>query len=316
MNIYTAFTLRPDQTAALTAAGHTLVQPADFKLEQAVSTIAVVLGWDQNAQQLLAGPNHVRWVQTVSAGVDYLPLDQLAAQHVLVSNTSGIHAEPIAESVLAYLLAFGRGMQTAQQLDPAALWHRSNVMADMFTLADDRTAVVLGTGHIGQEIARLLQAFGVHTLGISAHGRPALHFDQVGTDADTDAFLARADFVINVMPLTPSTHHFLNAARFAKMSRKPVVVNVGRGPSLDTDALLAALDAGQIRGAALDVFEQEPLPTDSPLLKDPRIIVTPHVSGTVPHLRREVYAIFSANLQQFTQNGTLARNQVNLAAGY
>lgn len=316
MIIYAAFKLKPEHLAALKKAGHKLILPADFNLDAAAKTVDAILGWDQNAQALIAGQNHVRWIQTASAGVDYLPLTDLAAAGIVVSNTSGIHAEPIAESVLASLLAFGRGFMNVRGRKPEDFWPRSNVMAGMFTLADNKTAVILGTGHIGQEIARLLHAFGVHTLGISAHGRPAAHFDAVGTDAQTAGYLAQADFVVNVMPLTPATHHFLNADRFAQMHKQPLVVNVGRGPSLDTTALLAALDAGQVRGAALDVFEEEPLPADSPLYTDPRILVTPHVSGNVPHLRQEVFAIFNANLQQFTQDGTLARNQVNLQAGY
>lgn len=315
MQIYAAFKLKDEQLADLQAAGQTVVTPATFELSAAAKTVAVVYGWDQNARKLLAADNQVQWIQTISAGVDYLPLTDLATQNVQVTNTSGIHAQPIAESVLAYLLAFGRGLQASAQAESGQLWPTDAVRAQMFTLAG-KTAVIFGTGHIGRTIAALLHGLGVQTLGVSRHGRPTAHFDEVTTDAGTQAVLARADFVINVMPLTVATASFFNAARFAQMTRRPLFVNVGRGPSVDEPALIAALDAGQLRGAGLDVFATEPLPADSVLLNHPRVIVTPHVSGTVEHLRQAVFTIFTENLRSFVSDGTLVRNLVNLQAGY
>lgn len=315
MEIYAAFGLKPEQLTSLTTSGYTVMTAADFDLEAAVSSVEVVYGWDKNAQELLKHPNHVRWIQTMSAGVDYLPLADLAKRNIRVSNTSGIHAVPIAESVLSYLLAFGRGLNATRTLAPAQYWPRTTVMQSMFTL-QGKTAVIFGTGHIGQAIARLLTAFGVHVLGVSAHGRMVANFEQIGTDKDTATFLKRADFVINVMPLTPATLHFFNTERFAQMRRQPIFVNVGRGPSVDTDALLVALNQGQITGAALDVFENEPLPASSPLFNDARVLLTPHVSGTVEHLRDVVFAIFNANLDEFSRTGQLVQNQVDLLAGY
>jgi phosphoglycerate dehydrogenase-like enzyme len=315
MQIYAAFKLKDEQLADLQAAGHTVVTPATFELHAAAKTVAIVYGWDQNARTLLAADNQVQWIQTISAGVDYLPLTALAGQNVQVTNTSGIHAQPIAESVLAYLLAFGRGLQASAQAESGQLWPTDAVRAQMFTLAG-KTAVIFGTGHIGRTIAALLHGLGVQTLGVSRHGRPTEYFDEVTNDAGTQAVLARADFVINVMPLTAATESFFNAARFAQMTRQPLFVNVGRGPSVDEPALIAALDAGQLRGAGLDVFATEPLPADSVLLNHPRVIVTPHVSGTVEHLRQAVFAIFTENLRSFASDGKLVRNLVNLQAGY
>lgn len=315
MQIYAAFKLQDEQLQQLEAAGHTVLTPQNFDLNAATQTVDIVYGWDDNARALLTAPNQVQWVQTISAGVDYLPLTELAAQHVQVTNTSGIHARPIAESVLAYLLAFGRGLQASAQTAPGQLWPTDSVRKQMFTLAD-KTAVIFGTGHIGRTIAALLQGLGVRTLGVSRHGRPAENFDEVTDDAGTAAVLARADFVINVMPLTSATELFFNGARFAQMTRHPLFVNVGRGPSVDEAALLNALNDGQLRGAGLDVFKDEPVPADSPLLRHPQVIVTPHVSGTVDHLRQAVFAIFAENLRSLTANGALSRNLVDLQAGY
>lgn len=315
MQIYAAFKLQDEQLEELRAAGHVVMCPGDFNLHQAAETVQVVYGWDDNARELLAAQNHVQWIQAISAGVDYLPLAALMQSGVKVTNTSGIHARPIAESVLAYLLAFGRGLQASAAASPANLWPSATVRGQMMTLAG-KTALIFGTGHVGQAIAALLQALDVRTLGVSRHGRPAAHFDAVTTDAVGDDLLNQADFVVNVMPLTSETHNYFNAARFAQMRPSAIFVNVGRGPSVDEAALLTALNARQLRGAALDVFANEPLPSDSPLLSDKRIIVTPHVSGKVEHLRQEVFAIFAANLVQFSADGTLARNQVDLQAGY
>ncbi|MCI1894681.1 MAG: 3-phosphoglycerate dehydrogenase [Lactobacillus sp.] len=308
MKVLTLFAL-PAAAQAQLPANVTLISQADYTPDQA-SQIDVILGWNQIAQTILDGPNRLKFVQTVSAGVDYLPLAQLEVQGVVVANTSGIHAGPIASSTLAMILAFARGL-----FPVAHTWDNEQRRGQLWSL-DGGKAVIFGTGHIGQAIAKQLTAQGMQVYGISRHGAPVRGFVEVGTDQTATAWAKDAQVLVNVMPLTASTTHFFNAAFFGQLEAAPLLVNVGRGESVDTAAMLAALHAGQLRGAALDVFETEPLPADSPLWQEQQVLITPHISGTVPHLRAAVADIFLPNLSAFAASGEIIKNQVDLTAGY
>lgn len=310
MNILTLFGL-PD-SAADDFAEHPdwhVISHATYTKDQA-EAIDVILGWDELGAELIAGPNHVKFVQAMSAGVDYLPLAQFQQQGIQLANTSGIHAEPIAESTLAMVLAFARGL-----VPVARQWDNETRRAKMW-LPAGKTVVIFGTGHIGRAIARRLNQQGMTVWGISRHGNAAEGFAKVGTDEQTAEFTANADVLVNVMPLTERTQHFFNAAFFNALKRAPLFVNVGRGGTVDTVALRNALHAGRLSGAALDVVEQEPLPSADPLWQEPRVLITPHVSGTVPHLRQAVYQIFKPNLEALATTGQIVKNRVDLAAGY
>ena len=286
-----------------------VISKAAYTKDQA-ENIDVILGWDAVGAELIAGPNHVKFVQAMSAGVDYLPLTQFQQQGIQLANTSGIHAEPIAQSTLAMVLAFARGL-----VPFARQWDNDARRPEMW-LPAGKTAVIFGTGHIGRVIARRLNQQGMTVWGISRHGNAAEGFAKVGTDEQAVAFAAGADVLINVMPLTAATQHFFNASFFNGLKQAPLFVNVGRGQTVDTVALRNALHAGRISGAALDVFEQEPLPSTDPLWQEPRVLITPHISGTVPHLREAVYQIFKPNLEALAATGQIVKNRVDLTAGY
>ena len=136
--------------------------------------------------------------------------------------------------------------------------------------------------------ATKLHALGLHTLGVSAHGRPAAGFEEVVTDANAHS-RSKADILINALPLTSATKHFYNSEFFSGLQNQPLFINIGRGASVDTPALVQALQTQQLRAAALDVVDPEPLPQDSPLWDMDNVLLTPHISGTVPHLRDQVF---------------------------
>lgn len=314
MNVLLLFGLTAEDQQALTALPGVHVFTPDTLSAEDWSQIDVILGWSELGAKLLAGPNRVKFIQAMSAGVDYLPLTQLQAQGAVVANTSGIHAQGIAEHVLGGVLAYARGLRPVVK-ETAGEWADTARRHQIWEPAGTK-ALIYGTGHIGQRTAQLLHAIGMTTLGISEHGQAKPHFDQVGVDADSAAFATQATVIVNIMPLTAATKHFFAAAYFQALTQQPLFVNVGRGPSVDTAALVEALQDGHLRAAVLDVFEQEPLPQDSPLYQLPNVLLTPHIAGTTPHKRAEVYEIFSENLIQFMKDGTLARNQIDYALGY
>ena len=151
---------------------------------------------------------------------------------------------------------------------------------------------------------------------MSAHGRPAAGFEEVVTDANAHTAAQNADILINALPLTSATKHFYNSEFFSGLQNQPLFINIGRGASVDTPALGQALQTQQLRAAALDVVDPEPLPQDSPLWDMDNVLLTPHISGTVPHLRDQVFKIFNDNLQSLIASGQLASHQVDLSRGY
>src|SRR5205085_5455950 len=172
----------------------------------------------------------------------------------------------------------------------------------------DATALVVGVGGIGSETARMMEAFGMHVTGIDARRRDAppgvRKLD--GPDA-LDALLPLADFVVLTVPHTPATEGFMHRARFQRMKRSAFFINIGRGMTTKLDDLVAALKAGEIAGAALDVYEQEPLPADHPLWTMPNVLLTPHMAGHGPYLNDRRFEIMVENCRAFA-DGKALRN--------
>jgi phosphoglycerate dehydrogenase-like enzyme len=178
------------------------------------------------------------------------------------------------------------------------------------------TALIVGVGGIGAETARLCAAFGMTVLATDARrtdtpaGVAELHRPEA-----LDALLPRADFVILTVPHTPATEGFMHRARFQRMKRSAFFINIGRGMTTKLDDLIAALNAGEIAGAALDVFEQEPLPSEHPLWTTPNVLITPHMAGWGPYLDDRRYQIMIDNCRAFLGNTPL-RNVVDKSSWF
>lgn len=248
-----------------------------------------------------------RWVHVAAAGVDRLPLAELTT----VTNSRGVFDEPIADYVLLLVLAFARDLTTTLRLQAAHEWrHRETER-----LAGAR-ALVVGTGPIGRAIGRRLATFGLRVTGAGRRARLAdPDLGEVVDPAGLPAALAVADYVVLAAPLTEQTRGMIDAAALARMRRTARLVNVARGELVVQPDLVAALRAGTIAGAALDVFADEPLPADSPLWDLPNVIVSPHMSGDLIGWRTELVELFLANLRRFVA-GEPMRNVVDKALGY
>jgi len=284
------------------------LQPQDY------AKVAVMYGYDPILKPILATPdNQLRYLQVISAGVDYLPLATLQAQGVLVANTSGIHADAISESVLGALLTVTRGYAAAWQNQMGAREWSLPVTTSTLT---GQHLVVFGTGQIGQAIAKKATAFGLVITGVNTSGHAAPGFPTTVALAASQAAVAQANFIVNALPLTATTHHFYRASWFAQTQQHPLFVNIGRGPSVVTADLIQALDQHQLSGAVLDVTEPEPLPKDHPLWQRSDVLITPHVSGQLSHFKATVFPIFAANFAAWLKTGQLANHQVDLQRGY
>lgn len=255
----------------------------------------------------------LKWIQAFSAGVDYFPLDQLAKRQILLSNVSGIHAEPIAETVLGMMLSHFRGIKDAVVQQQKNHWQPADFG---YTVLSDKKLAVIGTGHIGTRIAELGQAFRMETVGVNHSGHPADGFNQTLPLSQMTEAVKDAAVIVNTLPLTDETRGLYDAEFFAALETAPLFINIGRGPSVVTDDLVAALKAGQVSAAGLDVTAPEPLPEDSQLWQMDNVLITPHVSGLYQEYAQDVIKIFKENLQQYEVDGTLVRNEVDLKKGY
>ncbi|WP_338779303.1 D-2-hydroxyacid dehydrogenase [Streptomyces sp. DG1A-41] len=290
--------------------GHARIEHTDAEgLAARLPRADVLLVWDFTSRAVRdawpgEGPRP-RWVHTASAGVDHLMCPELAASDTVVTNARGIFDQPIAEYVAALVLAMAKDLPRTLELQRERTWrHRES-----HKVAGSR-AVVVGTGPIGRAIARTLGALDITTALVGRTPRTGVHGPE-----DLDRLLARADWVIAAAPLTDQTQGMFDARRFGVMQPSARFVNVGRGQLVVEDALAEALAKHWIAGAALDVFESEPLTPDSPLWQVPGLIVSPHMSGDIVGWRDELGAQF-VELYELWAAGKPLENVVDKQRGY
>lgn len=284
------------------------------ELGAALPGTEILLLWDFFSQALRDEFGHadeLAWIHAASAGVDSLLFDELSASDVVVTNARGIFDRPIAEFVLNYLLIHAKNTVRSLNDQANSTWNRRSTK----NLAGSN-AVIVGTGSIGREIARVLTALDVNVVGAGSHARTGdVDFGTVIDSAQLSSHLSGVDWVINIAPLTDSTKQLIDAEVFAAMDPSAYFVNVGRGESVVTSALVDALDAGQIAGAGLDVFEEEPLPAEHPLWQADNVIVTPHMSGDTEGWRLRLADQFLALFEKYSAGETFP-NTVDKRLGY
>jgi phosphoglycerate dehydrogenase-like enzyme len=267
--------------------------------------------------EMIAAGDQLRWIQTYLAGLGPLAgIPAVRERGLLVTNMQRVSGPDIAEHVMALLLALARGLHRYQREQQQARWRTGLVPMDGILALEDATLLVVGLGGIGTEVARRAHGLGMRVLAIRASHTPGPEFvAEVGNRAQLHEFAARADIVVNAAPLTGQTTGLYDAAFFAAMRPQAFFINVGRGRSVVQPDLLAALQAGQIAGAALDVTDPEPLPADHPLWQQEKLIITPHVSGFSARVRDRIYLIARENLRRYCA-GERMLSVVDLTQGY
>lgn len=283
-------------------------------LAQALVGADVLLVWDFFSTALRPAwrcADALRWVQVASAGVDTVLFPELVDSDVLLTNSRGVFDRPIAEFVLAAVLAFAKDLPESVRLQTGHIWrHR------MTEQIDGARALVVGTGSIGRTTARLLTAAGLRVEGVGRAARAVdPDFGVVHACADLAAVVGDTDYLVLLAPLTELTKNLVDARVLAAMRPTARIVNVGRGALVVTDDLVAALRTGTIAGAALDVVDVEPLPAGHPLWDLPSVLITPHLSGDSIGWRDRLSDAFVANFTRYLDGGELA-NVVDKHRGY
>jgi phosphoglycerate dehydrogenase-like enzyme len=283
------------------------------ELEDHLDELEIVFAWNFDRPTLLdvvPRAPRLRWIQSISAGVEEFARPVLTEHRVVLTSAAGIYDPGLAESVLGFFLALSARILDDARLPPGS-WPREGTR-----LLRGTTALIVGAGSIGTETGRLLRSVGVRVRGVARTPRPADDvFESIVGPDGLQAELATADHVVNVLPITPATRRVFGAAEFAAMKPTAVFVNIGRGATVDEHALIHALERGVMAGAALDVFEEEPLPADSPLWRLPNVLVSPHRAGDHEGWEGDVVALFVDNLRRFMAGEPL-RNVVDIGLGY
>ena len=236
----------------------------------------------------------VHWIHSIQAGVDRFPFDELREHGVTLTNSSGIHGPAVGETVVGYMLSFARRLLPVVKSQTHREWSPPE-WDDAYTLANERCCIV-GLGTLGRGIVERATALGLDVVGVRRSGEPLDGVRTVYTPDDLHPAIRDSRFVVLAVPLVDETHHLMSTEEFAAMRDDAVLINVARGSVVDQEALVDALKAGTLNGAALDVFETEPLPEESPLWEFEKVLITPHCAGFTKDYYRNVAGLVQENL--------------------
>lgn len=271
----------------------------------------VIVGW-LIPESVVEHAERLKWIHATAAGVDTLLFPQVLDGRVTLTSSVGIHTTVLPEHVMAVVLAFARRLHVAVRNQMARRWDRTSTIGEEL---EGKVLGVLGLGAIGRALAQRAAAFGMRVIGTKRAPEPIAHVEHVYPPGETDEVLRAADFLVILLPLTPQTRGLIDGRALGLMKPTAVLINVGRGPIVREAALIEALRTGGIAGAGLDVFDREPLPTDSPFYQMENVVMTPHVSGASPTYLDRAIPLFCENLRRYVTGAPLL-NVVDPARGY
>ncbi len=276
----------------------------------------VILSWFAPRallEQVWAMAPRVRWVHSASAGVENVLFPELTASAVPLTNSRGLYSDSLGEFALAAVLFFAKGLRRMVRSQAAGLWDPFDI-----ELVEGRWLAILGYGDIGRAVARRARAFGMRIAALrrrpggDAEDPPP---DRLFGPEGLPDLLALADYLVVALPLTPATRGLIGEAELEAMKATAVLINIGRGPVVQEDVLVRALEAGRLRGAALDVFEREPLPAGHPFYRLDNLLLSPHCADHFPGWKRRAMELFLENFERF-RRGEPLRNLVDKRQGY
>lgn len=281
--------------------------------EELLRDADIILGNLDDAKQL-SWTKQLSWIQLNNAGTEGYCEPGVLPEGAQLTNATGAYGLAISEHMIACLFALRKKLHLyyANQLEQK--WRREGFVG----VVEGTTVLVLGLGDIGTTFARKMKALGCYIIGVKRHvGEKPEWVDELYSMDEIENLLPRADVIAMSLPGNASTYHVLSRERIELLSQNAVIVNVGRGSAIDTEALADALYEGKIAGAALDVTDPEPLPEDHRLWQAPNALITPHISGgfSLPETLQQIIEIFAENLRHF-QAGEKLRNLVDMETGY
>ncbi|MBS2967887.1 D-2-hydroxyacid dehydrogenase [Metabacillus sp. KIGAM252] len=273
----------------------------------------IIAGWRKEMTDHLAEAEDLKWIQTWSAGVNNMPLKELEKKTIALTSANGVHAYPISETIFALMLGLTRNIHSYVRNQQAKTWHHANLKLEIH----HKTIGILGIGAIGKETAKIAKAFNMKVLGLRHSGKKAEFVDEMYTPDQLNEMLPECDYVVITLPLTKDTHRMIGKEQFSLMKNSAFFINIGRGDIVVEKDMIAALQSGEIAGAGLDVFENEPLENSSPLWNMENVIMTPHTAGSTEYYdERVIGEILLPNLKKYLAGEEPDVNRVDFEKGY
>lgn len=283
----------------------------EAKKEFAEAEVFITYGNDLTAEQIEQA-SKLKWIMVMSAGVEEMPLQACKQKGIFITNARGIHKIPMAEFTMGLLLQYEKRMHDLWENEQKGKWYRRLPFGELY----GKVLLIVGTGAIGSEIARLGKAFRMRTIGVNRSGNEVENIDVVYREKDIPSALAEADYVISVLPSTKATKNFFMEEHFKQMKQSAVFVNIGRGDVVDEHVLIQAIEKNQIAHAYLDVFENEPLPENHRLWNLDGVTVTPHVSSLGENYLPRAFHVFKQNLRAYINEKDSLKNLIDYEKGY
>jgi phosphoglycerate dehydrogenase-like enzyme len=262
--------------------------------------------------EMIRRASRLRWIQALTAGVDFLPLKEIEQQNIILSCGRGIHKIYIAEYAIAAMINLARNFHLMFRNQFKRKWDRSVPQDEI----NGSTVGILGLGSIGQQIARKASMLGMRVIGVKNDPFPLEDVDHVYGPAEMDKVFEQSDYVVNLLPESPQTIGLVGKPFFALMKKSACFINLGRGSTVNQTDLLDALQSKTIRALVSDVYETEPLPQDHPLWQLDNVILTPHIAGVSPKYLQRAMDIIEHNLQVYVKGSGEMMNQVDFTKGY
>ncbi|MDN4608399.1 D-2-hydroxyacid dehydrogenase [Sporosarcina highlanderae] len=314
MNVLFTFKVKAEQMENLTSRFPGVQFEYNNEIEEAqIDEFEVIVTYGGDiSSAVLKKATSLKWLMVASAGVEKMPLSEIAERGIVISNVRGIHKTPMAESVIGHILSLARALPSLYEQQKRKEWNTRVRQTEL----RGSTAIILGPGAIGSEIGRLLQAFGVRTIGCNHSGRPAESMDETIQFDNLLERLPEADYVISILPSTAETKYLLDERYFMAMKPTATFMNFGRGDLVKESILIEALKNGEIGHAVLDVYEKEPLEAESELWNLSNVTISPHVSSHSGKYIERALEFFTENLEKWQNGNVELTNLVDPEKGY
>jgi phosphoglycerate dehydrogenase-like enzyme len=283
-------------------------RPSYEGIDEHIRDAEIIIGWSLRPQQLASARN-LRWIHSPAAAVHQLLFPELVNSDVMLTNGRDVNGPVVAEHVMALILALAKNLPQAMRFQARRFWAQEEMWNSLPRPREiaGATLGLVGVGSIGSKVAKHAAAMGMRVIAVRDNlekPRPE-GVETVLPSSKLDLLVSQSDYIALTVPVTPETRSLMNTARFARMKPDACLINVGRGPLIEEAALLTALRERKIGGAALDVFEHEPLPADSPLWELENLLITPHTAGLTEKLWDRQYELISENLRRYLESRPL-----------
>lgn len=271
------------------------------RVTEEIAAADIAVSWSLRGEQIKAAKK-LRWIHSTAAAVHQLLTPELRASDIVVTNARDVHGPVVAEHAIALAFALAKRLPQAVKYQEQKHWAQHDLWNAQPRPRElnGATLTIVGMGGIGRPLAKLAKSVGMRVIGVREHPeRGTEEADDICGFGELTRALHEADFVVLAVPVTPKTHHLMNAQRLEQLRADGYLINVGRGVLIDEGALVQALRAKSFAGAALDVTTEEPLPPESPLWQMENVLITPHIAGLTEHMWQRHYAHYRENLRRY-----------------